>query len=91
MLQCIPEDVPRLPGLSRPGVVQNWKSCSEWHWFCPPESTYQKSIGARTPSVERILVGVEPHLCFPKQREWEQSKMNIIHRSAFWVDYAAHF
>ena len=31
----------------------------------------QKSIGARIPSVKRVIVGVEPHLCFPKQREWE--------------------
>jgi len=51
----------------------------------------QKSIGTRIPSVESFLVGVEPRLCFPKQREWEQSKMNIIHRSASWFDYAAHF
>jgi len=51
----------------------------------------QKSIGARIPSVESFLEGVEPHLCFPKQREWEQSKTNIIHCSASWVDYAAHF
>ena len=51
----------------------------------------QKSIGAYIPSVECVLVGVERRLCFPKKREWEQSKMNIIHRSAFWVDYAAHF
>jgi len=50
----------------------------------------QKSIGAHNPSVERVLVGVEPRLCFPKKREWEQSKTNIIHHSAFWVDYVAH-
>ena len=51
----------------------------------------QKGIGARIPSVESFLVGVEPRLFFPKQREWEQSKTNIIQRSASWVDYAAHF
>ena len=91
MLQCIPEDVPRLPRLSHLGVVENWKSCSEGHWFCPPESTWPESIGARIPSVKSFLEGVEPRLCFPKQREWEQWKANIIHRSASWVDYAAHF
>jgi len=31
----------------------------------------QKSIGAHIPCVECFLVGVEPRLCFPKQREWE--------------------
>ena len=51
----------------------------------------QKSIRARIPSVESFLVGVKPRLCFPKQKEWEQPKTNIIHRSVFWVDYAAHF
>ena len=91
MLQCIPEDVPRLPGLFRPGVVENWKSCFEGHWFCQPESTWPESIGARIPSVGSFLVGVEPRLCFPKKREWQQLKTNIIHRSAFWVDYATHF
>ena len=51
----------------------------------------QKSIGARIPCVEFFLEGVEPRLCYPKQREWEQTKANNIHHSAFWVDYAAHF
>ena len=51
----------------------------------------QKSIGARIPSVEYFLVGVKPRLYFPKQREWEQSKKNTIHRNASWVDYATHF
>jgi len=31
----------------------------------------QKSIGTRIPSIECMLVGVEPRLCFPNQREWE--------------------
>ena len=51
----------------------------------------QKSIGARIPSAKFFLEGVKPRLCFPKQREWEQSKTNIIYRSASWVDYVAHF
>ena len=42
----------------------------------------QKSIGTRIPSVESFLVGVEPRLCFPKQREWEQTKMNIVRRES---------
>ena len=35
--------------------------------------------------------GVEPHLCFAEQREWEQSKMNVIHRSTHGVDGTTHF
>jgi hypothetical protein len=43
----------------------------------------QECIRAGNPCGECILVGVEPCLCFPKQKEWEQLKMNIFHSSAF--------
>src|SRR6185312_6054351 len=50
--------------------------------FAHRKALDQKSIGARIPSAKFFLEGVKPRLCFSKQREWEQSKTNIIHRSA---------
>jgi hypothetical protein len=91
MLQCIPGDVPRLPGLCHPGVVENWKSFSIGQWFCLLEIIWPGRHWRSIPIDECFLVGVEPHLCFPKQREWEQTKMNVVHCSTFGVDYATHF
>jgi len=71
ILQCITGDVPRLLGLFHPRVFENWKSCSEERWFCPPESTRPESIGASIPIDECILISVAPLLWFPMQREWE--------------------
>ena len=51
----------------------------------------QECIEGGIPSSEVCFVGVEPRLRFAEQREWEQSKTGIIHRSATGVDGTAHF
>ena len=48
-------------------------------------------IGTGIPSSELCFIGVAPHLRFAEQREMEQSKTGIIHRSASGVDGTAHF
>ena len=51
----------------------------------------QECIGTGIPSSELCFIGVAPHLRFAEQREQEQPKMDIIHRSTSGVDSATHF
>ena len=51
----------------------------------------QECIGTGIPNGEVCFVGVEPHLCFAEQTEWEQTKTDIIHHSASGIDSSTHF
>ena len=51
----------------------------------------QECIGTSIPCSECLLIGVESRLGLPKQREWEQPKMDIIQCSTLGVDSTTHF
>ena len=59
--------------------------------FAHREVLRQECIGAGIPSGEVCFVGVEPHLRFAEQRDREQPKTDIIHRSTSGVDSNTHF
>ena len=51
----------------------------------------QECIGIGIQGSKVCFVGVEPHLRFAEQREWEQLKTDVIHCSASGVDGTTHF
>ena len=59
--------------------------------FAHREVFSQECIGTGIPSSELCFIGVAPHLRFAEQRDREQPKTDIIHRSTSGVDSNTHF